>query len=149
MNSIRKATIQDLEPLAHLFDGYRVFYEQTSDLIVGKIFLKERITNKESEIFIALNNEAIITGFVQLYPIFSSTRMKKLWLLNDLFVNPVYRGQGISKLLMGKAKEFSQQSGSCGLILETAKINAIGNRLCPSVGFTLDTDHNYYFCDTE
>ena len=147
MNNIRKAILQDLDALAHLFDGYRVFYKKGSDLMACKAFLTERMTNKESEIFVSLNEEEIITGFVQLYPTFSSTRMKQLWILNDLFVNPVYRGQGISKLLMEKAKELSLQSGSCGLLLDTAKTNTIGNKLYPSVGFVLNEAYNYYFWD--
>ena len=49
-------------------------------------FLKERLENQDSEIFVAEEN-GILTGFTQLYPLFSSTRMKRYWLLNDLFVN--------------------------------------------------------------
>jgi len=149
MNAIRKATLHDLDPLAHLFDGYRVFYKKESDLMACKAFLKERMTNEESEIFIALNEEEIITGFVQLYPSFSSTRMKRLWILNDLFVNPVYRGQGISKKLIEQAKALSLQSGSCGLLLDTAKTNTIGNKLYPAVGFVLDEAYNHYFWESK
>lgn len=148
MNTIRKANIQDLDTLAHLFDGYRVFYKQSSNLLASKAFLKERIENKDSEIFVALDGEAKISGFVQLYPIFSSTRMKRMWLLNDLFVNPAYRGQGISKLLLDKAKELSRQTGSVGLLLETERTNVIGNKLYPSAGFKKDEEHHYYFCET-
>jgi GNAT superfamily N-acetyltransferase len=148
-NSIRKATLEDLEALGHLFEGYRVFYEQESNLRAGKAFLKERMINKESEIFVSMNAEGTMTGFIQLYPIFSSTRIKRLWLLNDLFVHPVFRGRGISKALLYKAQEFSQETNSCGLILETAKTNDIGNRLYPAVGFVLDEEHNYYTWNTK
>jgi GNAT superfamily N-acetyltransferase len=147
--TIRKATIGDMAPLSELFDAYRVFYKKVSDPEGAKNFLKERILNNESVLFVSLNEAGVMTGFVQLYPVFSSTRMKRLWLLNDLFVHPVYRGQGISKLLINKAKEQAEQSGSCGLILETAKTNTTGNGLYPAVGFTMDNEHNYYFWDTK
>lgn len=100
-------------------------------------------------IFIAVNDENRFTAFVQLYPLFSSTRMRPLWLLNDLFVDENYRGQGISVALINKAKEHCKKTGACGLMLETAKDNDIGNKLYPRTSFELDTDHNFYFWDAE
>lgn len=148
MNVIRKATLGDLPQLSILFDAYRVFYEMESNISEAEFFLTERISNKESEIFVALDSsDNSMIGFVQLYPIFSSTRMKRLWLLNDLFVEPSQRGKGISKLLIKEAQRFALESKSCGLILETAKRNSIGNQLYPATGFALDKDHNYYSWD--
>jgi GNAT superfamily N-acetyltransferase len=82
-----------------------------------------------------------------LYPLFSSTRMKRLWLLNDLFVDKEYRGKGVSKQLIAAAKELCKQTNACGLVLETAKKNIVGNDLYPKVGFSLDKEHNYYSWD--
>ena len=147
--TIRKATLKDLEPLSLLFDGYRVFYEKESNLEGANAFLKDRINNKESDIFVAIDETGNMTGFIQLYPIFSSTRMKRFSLLNDLFVHPSYRGQGISKSLLFEVQKFTQETGSCGLMLETAKTNVIGNSLYPAVGFELDEEHNYYTWDTK
>ncbi len=147
MITIKPAELNDLDALAILFDGYRVFYEQKSDVSAGKEFLQERLKNGESKIFVALNGAGKMTGFVQLYPIFSSTRMKRLWLLNDLFVDPDFRGQGISKALIEEAKKLCVDSESCGMILETAKSNEVGNSLYPRTSFVLDKEHNYYFWD--
>jgi GNAT superfamily N-acetyltransferase len=144
---IRKAKIDDLKQVAELFDQYRVFYEKATDLKQAEIFLSDRINKNESEILIHETEEKIITGFVQLYPIFSSTRMKKLWLLNDLYVLPNYRGKGISVKLIEKAKEIAKDSGAVGLILETAKSNSIGNSLYLKTGFSIDDEHNYYSWD--
>ena len=88
---IEKATLSDLEELNELFDGYRVFYEKESDKQTSKAFLKERIEQNESVIFISRNDDGVATGFVQLYPLFSSTRMKRFWLLNDLYVDQAYQ----------------------------------------------------------
>jgi GNAT superfamily N-acetyltransferase len=141
---IRKASIDDIQELATLFDAYRVFYEKTSDVEQAIIFLSERIQKNESVIFVAENEEKQLTGFVQLYPLFSSTRMKRYWLLNDLFVAPEQRSKGISVALIDAAKELCQTTGSCGMMLETAKSNVIGNNLYPKTGFVLDTAHHYY-----
>tara|TARA_R110002124_G_scaffold194258_1_gene361353 strand:- start:9372 stop:9818 length:447 start_codon:yes stop_codon:yes gene_type:complete len=147
--NIEKATLSDLEELNELFDRYRVFYGKSSDKETGKIFLKERIANNESVIFISRNEEGVATGFVQLYPLFSSTRMKRFWMLNDLYVNSDFRGQGFSKALIEKSKELCRKTEACGMMLETAKDNHVGNQLYSATGWDLDKDHNYYTWDVE
>ena len=141
---IRRANINDIPKLSLLFDAYRVFYEKETDIQQATIFLSERINNNESVIFVAEDDNQSLIGFVQLYPIFSSTRMKRLWLLNDLFVDEKQRSKGISIALIEEAKKLCRTSQSCGMILETAKTNDIGNNLYPKTGFELDNDHNYY-----
>lgn len=143
MNNTRKATIQDLSQLAKLFDQYRVFYHKESDILSAENFLKERIEKQDSEIYVA-ESEGVLVGFVQLYPLFSSTRMKKYWLLNDLFVNENHRGKGFSKELIEAAKEVCKSSDACGILLETGKSNDIGNQLYPSCGFELYNEVNFY-----
>lgn len=144
---IRQATIADLAQLTDLFDEYRVFYKKESDKEQAKIFLKERLENSDSTIFVSEQEDEKLAGFTQLYPLFSSTRMKKLWLLNDLYVNPAYRGKGISMALINKAKELAIETNAGGLMLETAKSNEIGNNLYPKMGFELDNEHNVYSWD--
>lgn len=142
--NIRKAELSDLRSLAELFDQYRIFYKKESDLEGAQAFLKERLERNESEIFVSFNDEGIMTGFTQLYPLFSSTRMQRFWLLNDLYVNENYRRQGFSVGLIERAKKLCRDSDACGMMLETAKSNREGNGLYPKTGFDLDIDHNYY-----
>jgi len=143
MNNTRKATIQDLPQLAELFDQYRVFYHKESDIPAAENFLKERIQDNDSKIFVA-ESEGDLVGFVQLYPLFSSTRMKRYWLLNDLFVNENYRGKAFSKELIEEAKELAKSTNAAGILLETGKSNDIGNKLYPSCGFELYDEVNFY-----
>jgi ribosomal protein S18 acetylase RimI-like enzyme len=141
---IREATIHDISQLAILFNAYRLFYEKESDITGAEQFLHERIRNKESVIYIAFDNDNTIAGFVQLYPLFSSTRMKRLWLLNDLYVNATCRGKGYGEALLDKAKEFAKNTNACELLLETAKTNIIANNLYIKNEWVADEDHNYY-----
>ena len=143
MKNTRKATLQDLPQLAELFDQYRIFYHKESDTSAAENFLKERIENKDSEIFVAESGGQLV-GFVQLYPLFSSTRMKRYWLLNDLFVNENSRGKGFSKELIDEAKELAKSTNSAGILLETGKSNDIGNKLYPSCGFEIYDEVNFY-----
>jgi N-acetylglutamate synthase-like GNAT family acetyltransferase len=140
---VREAKLSDLENLSDLFNSYRMFYGKKSDLKVAEEFLRSRIENKDSKIFVCdINNE--LSGFVQLYPIFSSTRVSKYWLLNDLFVDIKKRGKGYSKLLIERSKELVIESNACGMMLETEKSNDIGNMLYPSTGFKKNELCNFY-----
>jgi hypothetical protein len=69
------ARIEDLEEIASLFDRYRIFYRQPSDLEAARNFLKQRFDRSDARIFVS-RIEAQIVGFTQLYPSFSSVAMK-------------------------------------------------------------------------
>jgi len=137
-----------LDQVVELFDAYRVWYGKPSDKATAKNFLGDRIRTQESVVYACENEAGKLVGFTQLYPLFSSTRMRRMWLLNDLFVAKEFRGQGISKLLIDKAKDLARSTHACGLLLETETTNDIGNRLYPSVGFELEKN-NFYFWTNE
>lgn len=141
---IKAANIEDLDQLSILFNEYRIFYKKTSDLAGAKKFLLDRMTNSES-IILVIEKKDVLVGFVQLYPLFSSTNMKRLWLLNDLYVTSSHRGKGLSKKLIERSKALCRKTNAHGLMLETEKSNEIGNKLYPRVGFELDVYHNHYF----
>lgn len=146
---IRQVTINDLEIVAPLFDAYRQFYDKKSDVEGAKEFLLERIANNESVIYLAFDEKENAVGFVQLYPLFSSTRMKRFWILNDLFVSPEFRGQGFSRKLIEEAKNLCRKTNACAMLLETSVTNGIGNSLYPSAGFQLRDDANFYEWETK
>ncbi|WP_316776886.1 GNAT family N-acetyltransferase [Pedobacter antarcticus] len=140
---IRKASLEDLDEIAVLFDLYRIFYRQDSDIEKSKVFLKERFLNSESDIFLAVVDGKAV-GFVQLYKLFHYTKLQKQWLLSDLFVHPDYRGKRLSVALIERCKKWCEETDACGLMLETEKTNDTGNRLYPRTGFIYDGLHNYY-----
>lgn len=145
MIKIIPAKKQHVSELVILFEAYRTFYKKEINIEKSTQFLVDRIENKESFIFIAIEiTSEKIVGFVQLYPMFSSTRLDKILILNDLFVDVAFRGNGISQLLIERCKLFAQDFNALELVLETQKSNVIGNQLYPKVGFELDTEHNYY-----
>jgi GNAT superfamily N-acetyltransferase len=144
---IQTASLAHLTELSLLFDQYRIFYGKTSNTTAAQSFLTDRITRQESIIFIAYANDEQAVGFTQLYPIFSSTRMARLWLLNDLYVAPDYRGRGYSLALIDAAKAHAISTNAVGLTLETTKTNEIGNQLYPRTGFFLDSEHHFYSWD--
>ncbi|PID65673.1 MAG: GNAT family N-acetyltransferase [Gammaproteobacteria bacterium] len=117
---ITQASINNLEILGELFDSYRQFYQQASDIDAGRAFLRERIENQESVIFLATDDKGEGLGVTQLYPTFSSVSLQKRWILNDLFVAEKARKLGVANALMQAAEDCAKASGAGGLSLSTA-----------------------------
>ena len=143
---IKQAEVEDVPALAPLFNQYRMFYGQSSDLEGAAAFLKDRISHKESIVFIAYASPEDGTGlgFVQLYPSFSSVSMQRLWILNDLYVTPEARKQSVGRGLMDRANRYAQESGAKGLTLSTAHDNQTAQRLYESLGYARD-EHFYTY----
>ncbi len=141
---IKEAGINDVKYIAPLFNAYRVFYKQASDIEAASDFLYERISQNESTIFIAFLNEEAV-GFTQLYPIFSSVSLKPALLLNDLFVAENAREQGIADALLNKAKEYGSKTGTKWLLLETAFDNYKAQSVYEKNGWIKQTDFFYQF----
>ncbi|KGM45767.1 GNAT family N-acetyltransferase [Neobacillus niacini] len=141
---IERATINELHSLAELFDSYRIFYKQESNLEGAVSFLKERLVNEESVIFLAYEDSNPV-GFVQLYPTFSSVSMKRSWVLNDLYVNASARKKGFGEKLIKKAIEFAEETGAKGVALETGHDNVTAQSLYEKIGFKKETNYFYYF----
>ncbi len=140
---IYEATISDLEGLADVFNNYRMFYRQESNVEGAKIFLRNRIEREESIIFVAVEDGKYL-GFTQLYPSFSSISMKELWILNDLFVQEGKRGAGIGKKLLEAAKTFALENGAKGLKLQTEIDNISAQRLYAENGYLRDNRYLHY-----
>ncbi len=134
---IVRASFDSLDFLAPLFDQYRQFYGQRSDLQGARAFLTDRFTNNDSVIYMAFREPGSdALGFIQLYPSFSSVSLKALWILNDLFVARSARRQKVAEGLIDQAVRHAKETKSKGLILETAIDNAPARRLYEKLGWT-------------
>ena len=134
----RKASIDDLEPLAMLFDFYRQFYAQAPDVALARAFIVARLNNKDSVIFVAENSEAKLIGFCQIYPSFCSVAAAKIGVLYDLFVDSSARKTGAGRALMLAAHEYAANNGMARLDLTTAKDNLKAQALYESLGWVRD-----------
>lgn len=142
---ILRAELEHVPVLAPLFDLYRVFYGQESDLAAAEAFLRERLAYNESVVFLARDSgSGQGLGFTQLYPTFSSVSMKAVWTLNDLYVVAEARRLGVARGLMNAAKLHALQSGAKGLQLETQADNVQAQRLYESLGYVKDEGYHYF-----
>jgi ribosomal protein S18 acetylase RimI-like enzyme len=134
---IGQASRDHVGHLVPLFDAYRQFYKQDSDEAAAQRFLAERLEQRDSVIFLACHGQESV-GFAQLYPSFSSVAMRRLWVLNDLFVIPSARRQGVGELLIRRAVEFARTSDACRLVLATGVDNIAAQRLYKKLGWMQD-----------
>ena len=146
---VRQATSDDLDQLVPLFDGYRQFYGEVSDLSVAREFLAERIARGQSVVLIAEDPGGAAIGFVQLFPSFSSVLVAPICLLSDLFVAPAARRRGIGTLLLTAAAESGRAAGAVRLELSTATTNVSAQRLYKTLGWKRDEEFYVYSLSLE
>ena len=139
----RRATVADLAALVPLYDGYRQFYHQPSDLALAERFLRDRLTLEDSVIFLA-DTGGRAEGFTQLYPIWSSISASRAWVLNDLFVAPSARGRGVAQALLERARRHGEATGAAWLALSTGRENHAAQRLYERLGWVRDTEFHHY-----
>jgi len=135
---VRRASLADVDLVAPLFDAYRQFYEQTPDLALARTFLRERLEQDQSVIFLALRSDGSAVGFTQLYPSFSSARAQRIFILNDLFVDPGVRRRGVGQRLLDAAADFGRSAGAIRLTLSTAHANTAAQALYEAHGWRRD-----------
>ncbi len=141
---IVQATAMHLNEVAVLFDAYRTWYHQTPDFQGALAYISDRLRLQDSVIYVAMEGEEIV-GFTQLYPIFSSVRMKKSWLLNDLYVLEAHRGKGAASALLDKAARLAEDTGAGLILLQTDITITNAQALYEKKGYVRDTTCYYYY----
>ncbi len=155
----RLATPEDLDALANLFDAYRQFYGQSTDLTLARAFLAERMHRRESVLLVATatqgrNIPAVgptpaparaggepqgdLIGFCQLYPTFCSVEAKPIYALYDLFVKPTCRRSGAAKALLLAAECLAASHGKARMDLTTARTNLPAQAAYEALGWVRD-----------
>lgn len=138
-----------------------MFYNQNADIDAARQYIKERMERHDSVILVAetdvesdqgtdvcngvpSSHGLSCTGFVQLYPGFSSVSMGPIWVLNDLYVHPDYRQKGIARKLLQAAKQLASERGVLRISLSTELTNTQAQALYESEGYAQDTKFMYY-----
>ncbi|MDR6413259.1 GNAT family N-acetyltransferase [Paraburkholderia terricola] len=135
---IRRYEPGDLAEFARLFNDYRVFYEQPSDLGLAKRFIAERTQADDSVIFVADAGDSMLTGFCQLYPSLCSIAAAPIYVLYDLFVSPASRRAGVARQLLQAGASRAKSDGKVRMDLTTARDNLKAQALYESLGWIRD-----------
>ncbi|MCF6299974.1 MAG: GNAT family N-acetyltransferase [Proteobacteria bacterium] len=139
----RTANSNDLPALAILFDAYRQFYKQPQDIQGSESFLQQLMQKNQSHIIVAEQQNKLI-GFTQLFLSFSSVRMQRTFILNDLYVDENHRKSGAGKALLNAATDFAKQENAAYVVLQTATNNNSAQNLYINNGWKKD-EETYYF----
>jgi ribosomal protein S18 acetylase RimI-like enzyme len=133
---VKKIEISEYKLVVEMFDKYRIFYKQPSDLQLAESYLKERLENNQAHIYIACSNDLnLLFGFTLLYPKFSSVSAKQNWHIGDLYVEPQYRKQGIGNILLKQAINFATEQDAVFVSLNTAIDNFTAQSVYDHFGF--------------
>ncbi|MDH1146807.1 GNAT family N-acetyltransferase, partial [Pseudomonas mosselii] len=143
---IIQATLEHLDLLTPLFVKYREFYGQLPYPDSSRAFLEKRLKRKESIIYLALPDDGDdrLLGFCQLYPSFSSLSLKRVWILNDIYVAEDSRRMLVADNLMREAKKMAKQSNAVRMRVSTSSDNEVARKTYESMGFRKDTEFENY-----
>ena len=143
---ITRATKEHYKDVGALFDLYRQFYKYRANLKASTKFIKDRINQNESFIFICFYKKEP-AGFVQLYETFDSLNINKKLILYDLYVDKKYRKNGIGRKLMDQAKKLAKFKKIQNIELSTAKNNKKAQSLYESLDYKRDKEYYNYFLE--
>ena len=140
---IRTAEESDIPLVAPLFNAYREFYGQKSDLDGARKCINENLALGRSTIFVCESDGGLV-GFTQLYPAFCSVEMKPFYVLYDLFVAPSHRTKGVGSGLLNHAHVWAKSQGAFRVVLETAHTNTTAQSVYEGLGYELETEFRTY-----
>ena len=141
---IIKAKKENFKEVGLLFDLYRQFYKYKTEIKKSTKYIKERISKKESTIFLCYCDKEP-SGFVQLYETFDSLNINKKLILYDLYVKKKYRRKKIGEQLMNQAKQYAIKNKYNLIELSTAISNKKAQSLYNKLDYKRDKEfYNYY-----
>jgi len=143
---IIQATLEHLDLLTPLFVKYREFYGELPFPDSSRAFLEKRLSREESVIYLALpdDDDGKLVGFCQLYPSYSSLSLKRVWILNDIYVAEDARRQLVADHLMQKAKKMARETQAVRMRVSTSANNEVAQKVYESIGFREDTQFKNY-----
>ena len=134
---IRVANLTDLDSLLKLVTGFRgALKRRLPDDETLKGGLKRLLISGESEFFLAIDDTSNVAGYIQQRYRYS------LWLssleatLEDLYVSPDTRRQGMGTLLVQYAIERAREKGCRVIKLDTNERNLNAINLYSKLGFS-------------
>jgi ribosomal protein S18 acetylase RimI-like enzyme len=138
------ASILDLDQLAPLFNAYRQFYGCADNVPEARAFLAERLATGDSKIYLARNALGETLAFAQVFASFSSISLCRSWVLNDLYVQPGYRGQHIGEALLAQVEKEARAAGIGMLTMETGPENVRAHRIYQKMGYVREMGYLHF-----
>jgi len=132
---IEEVTSQNIEDVLPLIREYQIFYGvKDIDEEKNREFFSQFIQNHENGILHLYKVAHKAIGFTTIYKGFSSTRSETVAVLNDLYIQPSYRGNGYAKELINNALKTAKLMGFSRLQWLTADDNETAQKLYNNLG---------------
>jgi ribosomal protein S18 acetylase RimI-like enzyme len=145
---IIQATLEHLDLLTPMFIKYREFYGELPFPDSSRKFLETRLKRKESVIYLALaDDEDKLLGYCQLFPSYSSLSLKRVWILNDIFVAEDARRMLVADRLLQTAKQMAKETNAVRMRVATSVSNEVAQKTYESIGFREDTRFKNYILE--
>jgi ribosomal protein S18 acetylase RimI-like enzyme len=141
---IRHAGPDDAQALAPLFDAYRAFFAKP-DPAGSLTFITERLDKGDSALIVSDEGDRL-SGFLQLYPLFSSWYATRIWFLSDLYVDERDRQRGLGKDLVAAAQAYARETTSRSIMVEIPHSEPHLVRFYESLAFQRDRTFDLYRC---
>ncbi len=132
---IKQVTADNLNDFLPLMKEYQTFYGvEHTDTEKNKSYFSQFTTSNNNGALHLLYLGGKAIGFTVVYKGFSSTRAEEIAILNDLYVQEDYRGQGFGKALMQHALKEAKSLGYKRLQWFSAQNNNIVKKLYNGLG---------------
>jgi ribosomal protein S18 acetylase RimI-like enzyme len=119
------------DPVAALFDEYRVHYGLPSAPAETRAFLAARPFTVTASL-----HDGEPRGVVTVLTMPASLRLGVVWSIRDLYVPARHRRQGIARALLGHVIQEAREAGALRVSLQTETDNAPALALYRDLGFT-------------
>lgn len=131
------ASPASLDILTALYADYLDGYGKKPPQPEIRRYLQQRLEQDKALIYVGYNNNRPV-GFMVLTPKMTSIEMKPMFVLQNLYVAPQARQNGIGAALVKKAQLIARDTGAWGLELKTSPNNTLARKLYEQSGFRED-----------
>jgi len=135
--------IADLNNAQHVSDFMLVLNNYAEDPMGGGAALSDYAKENLIPLLQSVENNRIVLCYVKgqiagiancLFTI-SSFKAKRVLNIHDFAILPEFRGQGLSKLMLGKVEQIAAENGCCKLTLEVLENNHRAKKVYKTFGF--------------
>jgi GNAT superfamily N-acetyltransferase len=132
---VEPISAQQLETLLPMIAAYQRFYEvEDIDAERNRAFFSRFLAPRVDGMLLGAWRDRGLVGYACLYWHFTSLIPAETVLMNDLYIEPAHRGQGIGRALIEASAAIARERGAHHLEWATAPDNKTAQRLYDSTG---------------
>ncbi len=142
---VRAARDEDIAAIVILIREFAEFENLSEWCEVTEVNLQEAIFGKKSfvQALVAMADNRYV-GYALFFPVFKSFRGERSVFLEDLYVTPDLRGQGLGFVMLREVAKYAQEQGFARLDWQALKWNEAAIEFYKNLGAESD-DENFDF----